>query len=75
MVAQPTPDKPNHHQIVAIFEKSGHSYAVPMGTESGGSFQIYADEIFYYEDPHQLYAFWPAELLGGDRPITKCSPG
>ena len=61
VVAQPTPDKPNYHQIAAIFEKSGRSYAVPVGTESGGSFQIYADEIFFYEDPHQLYSFWPAE--------------
>ncbi len=62
VVAQPTPNKPNYHQVVAIFEKSGRSYAVPVGTESGGSFQIYADEIFYYEDPHQLYAFWPAAI-------------
>jgi hypothetical protein len=60
VVAQPAPGKPNYHQIVAIFEKSGRSFAVPVGTESGGSFQIYADEIFYYEDPRQLYAFWPA---------------
>jgi hypothetical protein len=61
VVAQPTPDKPNYHQIAAIFEKSGRSYAVPVGTESGGSFQIYTDQMFFYEDPHQLYSFWPAE--------------
>ena len=61
VVAQPTPNKPNYHQIAAIFEKSGRSYAVPVGTESGGSFQIYADQMFFYEDPHQLYSFWPAK--------------
>jgi hypothetical protein len=61
VVAQPTPGKPNYHQIAAIFEKSGRSYAVPVGTESGGSFQIYADQMFFYEDPRQLYGFWPAE--------------
>ena len=62
VVAQPTPGRANHHQIVAIFGKGGRSYAVPIGTESGGSFQIYADEMFYYEDPHQLYHFWPADV-------------
>ncbi len=62
VVAQPTPNKPNYHQIVAIFERSGRSCAVPVGTESGGSFQIYADQMFYYENPRQLYSFWPAEI-------------
>jgi hypothetical protein len=62
VAAQPTPRQTNHHQIVAIFEKNRHSYAVPIGTESGGSFQIYADEMFFYEDPRQLYNFWPAEI-------------
>jgi hypothetical protein len=62
VMAQPTPRQPNHHQIVAIFGKNGHSYAVPIGSESGGSFQIYADEMFFYEDPRQLYNFWPAEV-------------
>ncbi len=62
VVAQPTPGRANHHQILAVFDKNGHSYAVPIGTESGGSFQIYADEIFFYEDPHRLYGFWPADV-------------
>jgi hypothetical protein len=62
VLAQPTPRQPNHHQIVAVFQKNGHSYALPIGTESGGSFQIYADEMFFYEDPRQLYNFWPAEV-------------
>jgi hypothetical protein len=62
VVAQPTPGVANHHQIVAVFEQGGRSYAVPVGTESGGSFQIYADQMFFYEDPHQLYHFWPADV-------------
>ena len=24
--------------------------------------QIYADQIFFYEDPRQLYGFWPQEI-------------
>lgn len=62
VVAQPTPGKANHHQVVAAFEKDGRQYAVPVGTESGGSFQIYADQMFFYEDPRQLYSFWPDEV-------------
>lgn len=62
VVAQPTPGLANHHQILAVFDKDGRSYAVPIGTESGGSFQIYADQIFFYENPNQLYHFWPAEV-------------
>ena len=62
VIAQATPNKPNYHQIVALFEKSGESYAVPVGTESGGSFQIYADQMFFYEDPQQLYNFWPPDV-------------
>ncbi len=62
VMAQPTPGRANHHQILALFEKDGHHYAVPIGTESGGSFQIYADQMFFYEDPHQLYHFWPADV-------------
>ncbi len=62
VVAQPTPGRANHHQILAIFAKESRNYAVPVGTESGGSFQIYADEMFFYEDPHELYSFWPGEV-------------
>ena len=62
VVAQPTPGQPNYHQILAVFDRAGRHYAVPVGTESGGSFQIYADQMFFYEDPHQLYSFWPAEV-------------
>jgi hypothetical protein len=48
-------------QIVATFEKDGHSYAVPIGFESDDRYKIYSDEIFYVEDPHDLYKFWPAD--------------
>ena len=48
-------------QVLAVFEQDGKDYAVPIGTESGGDVQIYADEMFFYEDPHELYNFWPKE--------------
>ncbi len=49
-------------QVVALFEKDGHSYAVPIGFESDGQYKIYSDEMFYIEDPHELYKHWPADV-------------
>jgi hypothetical protein len=49
-------------QVVAIFEKGGKSYAVPIGFESDGQYKIYSDEMFYVEDPHELYKHWPADV-------------
>jgi hypothetical protein len=49
-------------QVVATFEKDGHSYAVPIGFENDGQYKIYSDEMFYVEDPHELYKHWPAEV-------------
>jgi hypothetical protein len=49
-------------QVVATFDKDGHSYAVPIGFENEGQYKIYSDEVFYVEDPHELYKFWPADV-------------
>ena len=49
-------------QVVAMFEKDGHSYAVPIGFETEGRYKIYSDEMFYVEDPHELYKHWPADV-------------
>jgi hypothetical protein len=49
-------------QVVATFEKDEHSYAVPIGFETEGQYKIYSDEMFYVEDPHELYKHWPADV-------------
>jgi hypothetical protein len=49
-------------QVVATFDKEGHSFAVPIGFESDGQYKIYSDEMFYVEDPHELYKHWPADI-------------
>ena len=49
-------------QVVAVFEKDGKSYAVPIGYEDNGEYKIYSDEMFFIEDPHDLYKHWPAEV-------------
>ena len=49
-------------QVVATFDKDGHSFAVPVGFESEGQYRFYSDEMFFVEDPHELYKHWPAEV-------------
>jgi len=49
-------------QVVATFDKDGHSLAVPIGFESDGQYKIYSDEMFYMEDPRELYKHWPADV-------------
>jgi hypothetical protein len=33
-------------------------YAVPVGYYQDGVYTFYTDEIFFYDDPHQLYKHW-----------------
>lgn len=49
-------------QVAAVFEKDGKSYAVPIGFENEDQYKIYSDEMFYIEDPHELYKFWPEDV-------------
>ncbi len=60
VLAVPAPG--GRKQVVATFDKDGHSYAVPIGFESDGQYRIYSDEMFYIEDPHELYKHWPADV-------------
>jgi hypothetical protein len=49
-------------QVMAVFEKEGKSYVVPIGYEGNGEFTIYSDDMFFIEDPHDLYKHWPADV-------------
>jgi len=49
-------------QVMAVFPKEGKSYAVPIGFEADEQYTIYSDEMFFIEDPHQLYKHWPADV-------------
>jgi hypothetical protein len=54
-----------HEQLlVALFEKNATTYGVQIGTLANGSYQIYSDELFFIQDPHELYNHWPAEVWG-----------
>ncbi len=37
-------------------------YAVPVGYQQGGDWTFYTDELFFYDDPHQLYKYWGPEV-------------
>ena len=49
-------------QVLVVFEKEGKTFAVPIGFEAEGEFKIYSDEMFFIEDPRDLYKHWPAEV-------------
>jgi hypothetical protein len=54
---------PQHlQQVMAVFEQEGKTYAVPIGSHSGDSYQIYSDEMFFIQDPRELYKHWPADV-------------
>jgi hypothetical protein len=36
-------------------------YAVPVGYKQGTDYTFLTDEIFFYDDPHQLYSHWGSE--------------
>ena len=47
-------------QVLAVFTRPGPDteYAVPVGYRQAGQYTFYTDEIFFYDDPHQLYKHW-----------------
>jgi hypothetical protein len=48
-------------QVLAVYEDRGKTYAVPIGSVEGESYHIYSDEMFFIQDPHDLYKHWSAE--------------
>jgi hypothetical protein len=62
VVTDGTPGARDQHQVMAVFDKGGKTYAVPIGVLKGGNYQIYSDEMLFIQDPHQLYSVWPKEV-------------
>jgi len=62
VVTATPPGAGQRKQIMAVFEKDGKSYAVPIGFEAEGEYKIYSDEMFFVEDPRDLYKHWPADV-------------
>ncbi len=37
-------------------------YAVPVGYRKAGDYTFMTDDIFFYDDPHQLFNYWGAKI-------------
>jgi hypothetical protein len=51
-------------QAFAVFALpgSGALYATPIGSMQGNEEAYYCDLLFYYDDPHTIYDYWPREV-------------
>jgi hypothetical protein len=51
-------------QVLLIFTRPDDTkdYAVPVGYRQDGQYTFYTDEIFFYDDPHELYKHWGPEI-------------
>lgn len=56
------PAKGELSQVVAVFAKGGRQFAVPIGARSGGDYTFYANDMFFLQDPHELYRHWKPEV-------------
>jgi hypothetical protein len=49
-------------ELMAVFDKNGAGYAFTLGYGNGNENTISADDILYYQDPHELYQHWPGDI-------------
>lgn len=51
-------------QIMAVFEMAGTpgTYAASFGVNTGDDYTFGANDIFFFDDPRQLYKHWPADI-------------
>jgi hypothetical protein len=52
------------HQVFAVFEIPGTpgTFATPIGAIQGSEEHIFANLLFYYDDPHTIYDHWPKDV-------------
>jgi hypothetical protein len=62
VVTGTAPEAPGIKQVLAVFALDGKNYAVPIGSEQNGDFKFFSDDMFFIEDPHDLYKHWPADV-------------
>jgi len=51
-------------QAFAVFTEPGNKdeYATPVGVIDGNQEQYYTDMLFFYDDPHTIYDYWPKDV-------------
>ena len=62
VVTATAPGAEPKRQVLAVFRKEDKMYAVPIGYEADGEYKIYSDDMFFIEDPHDLYKHWTADV-------------
>ena len=56
------PKAPGQKQIMAVFSKDGKHYAFSIGAQQGSDFTLYANDMFFLDDPHGMYKHWSPEV-------------
>ncbi len=53
-----------NQQVFVVFRlpKDVREYATAIGYLEDSDSKFYCDDIFYYDDPHQMYKHWPADV-------------
>lgn len=49
-------------KVMAVFARGGKTYATNVGHEKSGDYKFFTNDMLFYEDPHQLYKHWPADV-------------
>ena len=51
-------------RVLAVFKPDGEtkSYVVGIGGNRGGDYTLYINDMFFFEDPHQLYKHWTRDV-------------
>jgi len=62
VVTDVAPEAKGIRQILATFVLDGRTFAATIGSDQAGDVKIYSDDIFFIEDPHELYKHWPAAV-------------
>jgi hypothetical protein len=62
VVTAAAPGTGPRRQVMAVFRKEDQMYAVPIGYEADGEYKIYSDDMFFIEDPHDLYKHWTPDV-------------
>lgn len=62
VIAQVAPKSAGQRQLMAVFSKDRKAYAFSVGATQGDEFHFVANDMLFFEDPHQLYKHWHADV-------------
>src|SRR6266404_1814351 len=61
VAVESSPQSKDSKQVLARFSLDGKTYSVPIGAVRSGEYKIYSDEMFFIEDPRDLYKHWSTD--------------